>query len=294
MPSPRHISAAPDSPRNDLPRDRRFPGVLRLVGIPSHGERLHGIFYRAAGAGPHPTLALLHGFPGVEQNADLAHAARRAGWNVVVPHYRGSWSSPGRYSWTNVLEDAAAAVDWIRADSIAPMLGSDPTAVAVAGHSLGGFAALMTAASDPMIAGAASIAGFNFGAYTAALANTPDGIERTAAAWTDDAAVLHGTSGRALAVEAFERDSAWDLRRAAGGLAGTRGDRPLLLVAASDDDIAPPELHHEPLVGALRAAGARALTSEVFTTDHSFVDARLALANLLVDWLGTIRQSPSA
>ena len=32
----------------------------------------------AAGAGPHPTMLLLHGLPGNERNLDLAQAARRA------------------------------------------------------------------------------------------------------------------------------------------------------------------------------------------------------------------------
>lgn len=46
--------------------------------------------YMAAGAGPHPTVLLLHGLPGNEQNVDLAQSIRRAGWNVLTLHYRGS------------------------------------------------------------------------------------------------------------------------------------------------------------------------------------------------------------
>jgi pimeloyl-ACP methyl ester carboxylesterase len=58
---------------------------------------LNAVIYVAAGKGPHPTLLLLHGFPGNEQNLDLAQAARRAGWNVLTLHYRGSWGSPGPF-----------------------------------------------------------------------------------------------------------------------------------------------------------------------------------------------------
>jgi len=55
----------------------------------------NAIVYEAQGAGPHPTVVLLHGFPGNEKNLVLAQALRRAGWNVVFFHYRGSWGSGG-------------------------------------------------------------------------------------------------------------------------------------------------------------------------------------------------------
>src|ERR1700757_1113426 len=71
------------------------PSMVSLAGVPSHGENLLGVFYLAAGAGPHPTLVLMHRFPGYEQNLDLAQAIRRAGWNVLAVHYRGSWGVKG-------------------------------------------------------------------------------------------------------------------------------------------------------------------------------------------------------
>ena len=47
------------------------------LSVPSHGERLLGVFYLAAGAGPHPTAIVMHGFPGYEQNLDIAQTLRR-------------------------------------------------------------------------------------------------------------------------------------------------------------------------------------------------------------------------
>lgn len=43
-------------------------------------------WFVAAGAGPHPTMLLLYGFPGTELNLDLARAVQRAGWNVLAIH----------------------------------------------------------------------------------------------------------------------------------------------------------------------------------------------------------------
>ena len=81
--------------------------------IPSHGFNLNAVLYTARGAGPHPTILLLHGLPGNEQNLDAAQTIRRAGWNVLTLHYRGSWGSPGNFSFSHCLEDAAAALDWL-------------------------------------------------------------------------------------------------------------------------------------------------------------------------------------
>jgi hypothetical protein len=35
---------------------------------------MYSVIYIASGAGPHPTVLMLHGFPGNEKNLDLAHS----------------------------------------------------------------------------------------------------------------------------------------------------------------------------------------------------------------------------
>ena len=87
---------------------------MHVVHIPTHGVEINGLIYVPAGAGPHPVVILFHGLPGNEQNLDLAQALRRAGWNVLTLHFRGSWGSPGTYSYQHQLEDAQAAVDFVR------------------------------------------------------------------------------------------------------------------------------------------------------------------------------------
>src|SRR5262249_7938066 len=87
----------------------------------------------------------------------LARAAQRAGWNVLTLHYRGSWGSPGSYSFTHCLGDAAAAVGWLR-DARSPAAPNiDRTRIVVVGHSLGGFIAAYLAGHDRRLAGAALI-----------------------------------------------------------------------------------------------------------------------------------------
>ncbi|MEO6228194.1 MAG: hypothetical protein ABIO61_10130 [Thermomonas sp.] len=76
---------------------------MQSMQIPSHGAKLNALMYVAAGAKPHPTVILLHGFPGNERNLDLAQDIRRAGWNVLYFNYRGAWGTPGDFSFANSI-----------------------------------------------------------------------------------------------------------------------------------------------------------------------------------------------
>lgn len=67
----------------DPPPDKANPAAMQSFQLPSHGALLNAFVYIASGAGPHPTVILLHGFPGNEKNLDLAQSIRRAGWNVL-------------------------------------------------------------------------------------------------------------------------------------------------------------------------------------------------------------------
>ena len=62
----------------------------------------------------------------------------------------------------------------------------------------------------------------------------------------------------------------------------------VLLIAASRDTVAPPELHHTPLVEALQKAGTQQLHHHILDSDHGFSDRRVALARLILDWLNTL------
>ncbi|MCX7027263.1 MAG: prolyl oligopeptidase family serine peptidase [Spirochaetes bacterium] len=110
----------------------------------SAGSCLQGIFFHWTGIGPRPTLLLLHGIPGTEQNIDIARAIHRKRWNSLVFHYRGCWGSQGNYSIPGILEDAEAAARFLRGQEIV-----DTSKIAIAGLSLGGWAAIASASRDP-------------------------------------------------------------------------------------------------------------------------------------------------
>ncbi len=119
---------------------------LTGVTFDSDGHRLVGVLYLARGEEPKPTVLLLHGCPGLEKNLDLAVRLRDRGWNSLLFHYRGCWGSAGRYDLRTIPRDVTAAVDYLAG---CPRV--DAGRIAVLGHSLGGWAALVTAAAEPRL-----------------------------------------------------------------------------------------------------------------------------------------------
>lgn len=139
-----YVAAAP-------PADRQFPATSAPVQIPVAGVTVDGNLLVASGEGPHPTLVICNGLPGVERNLDLAQAARRAGWNVLVFHYRGAWGSRGEFSLANAAADGEAAVAFVRDPAMAAKYRIDPSRIVLLGHSVGGFVAAKAAGRDAAI-----------------------------------------------------------------------------------------------------------------------------------------------
>lgn len=201
-------------------------GMVAFVLSAKEGA-MNAVMYTAAGKGPHPTLLLLHGFPGNEQNLDLAQAARRDGWNVLTLHYRGSWGSPGTFSFRSSAEDAHTALAFLRSAEAVTKYRIDPRYIAVAGHSMGGFMAADAAADDDRVAGLFLIDPWDPSATVASL-KTPEGQAGWKAEVEGDLPPLAGTSYDALTTEITNGASRFDL----GQRVIAYGQRPLSVVGA--------------------------------------------------------------
>ena len=114
------------------------PAAVVELTIESHGKRMSGFAYLAAGKGPHPTILLLHGYPGNEKNLDVAQAMRSKGWNVVFFHYRGSWGSEGEFSFRSAEQDVQIVLQFLMEEKNATRLRIDPKQISTVGHSMGG------------------------------------------------------------------------------------------------------------------------------------------------------------
>lgn len=257
----------------DPPRDPAHPARVEVLHIPSAGLEINGLAYVASGPGAHPTLVICHGWPGNEKNLDLAQAVRRAGWNAITFNYRGSWGSPGEFHFVQVPEDAAAVIAWLRRPEVAARLGIDTRRIAIAGHSMGGWATARVAAADSTLLGAILIAPADMGR----LGKLSRGDVVQAAAANAETLV---TTPEKMADELIAQSRAFSLIQCAPGLANIP-----LLVLSADDGLA---ASANSLVAAVREQGGKRVQTQHFNTDHSWSDARLGLASSIVEWLQSL------
>lgn len=255
--------------------------------IPSHGSMLLGIFYLAAGPQEHPTAIIFHGFPGFEQNLDIAQVLRAHGWNVLAMHYRGSWGVKGDFSFEHAAEDADTEVRFLLDPANARKYRVDTHEILVIGHSMGGYMAASATAHNPQVAGAVLISAWNIGAEYGAghdrrsgeptIANEAKSLESD-----NNLLPLSGTSGEALAREIYDHQKELNFNNLAPAMAG----RPIFIITANDG-LAP--IDHS-LTEALRKAGDSHVTERHWDTDHSYSGQRAELTAAIWEWTQHLQQ----
>jgi pimeloyl-ACP methyl ester carboxylesterase len=133
----------------DINWDKNSPASMSELFIPSEGSLIAGFIYKANGQQKHPTLLLLHGYPGNERNLDIAQVVRAHGWNVVYFDYRGSWGSGGQFSFANCVQDVVNVVAYCKKN--AERFHIDTSTMALFGHSMGGWVCLKALQQLPSI-----------------------------------------------------------------------------------------------------------------------------------------------
>ena len=256
----------------DPPFNISHPPMLIQARYQTGGVDVPARFFVAAGAGAHPTVLLLHGFPGTELNLDLARAIQRAGWNVLAIHYRGVWGSPGQFALGNTIDDSRAALRWLREPSRQAQV--DTSRIVVLGHSMGGFDTVMIG-DDEGVAGFVTISAWDAGAEASRL-NTTEARTAAGPEFAEDLSFTNMTFV-SMADEIVANAEAWDWSRNAGEMAG----RPVLVID-SQDGLAP---KGDAVVAAVIGSGGPVPTRLTFETDHSYNDHRIALASAVVAWL---------
>jgi pimeloyl-ACP methyl ester carboxylesterase len=259
-----------------------YAASMEAFTITSGGSAMNAFMYTATGVGPHPVVLLLHGFPGNEQNLDLAQALRRDGFNVVVVHYRGSWGSHGAFSFSNAVQDVQAALHFLRIPEQARKFRINPNHIYLIGHSMGGLVAAIVFARDSHVQGLAYLSGWNLSRDV----DTWKGVELESVLsdFANSMGPLRGTTPHALVKEAKAHRAEWDLE----ALAPRMANRPVLVTSADYDTDTPNEVHQQPFVAALRAAHASSLAYRTLPSDHEYSDARGELIGIVTDWLRNI------
>lgn len=278
------LTFSQDNPEKRVDVDAAISNDLVPIVFDSHGSTLHGYFSAVHGEGPHPTVILLHGSPGGNQDVlGLAQAAPRAGWNALVFNYRGYYKSEGISSLKNSFEDVFSALNFIKSDEIVKKYGVNVDHIALAGYSYGGDIALTAAASDPSIKYVISIAA----ADLSEIARQAEKSDEFRAMFVETMnnrilkGLVKGPGGKESLEELLANSDKYDLVKHAKNLS----EKSLLIIGGWNDQASTLEGHVLPLIRALQVRGAERVEKVILDANHSFKGKRTELADVVVSWL---------
>jgi len=256
-----------------------YPAATTEITIHSQGKRMSGFIYHPQGAGPHPTVLLLHGYPGNEKNLDFAQAMRAKGWNVAFFHYRGAWGSEGEFSFSNAEQDVQAVLHYLSDPKNTTELRVNPTLISTVGHSMGGHMSIAGILDNAAVNCSVAWDGANLGANGVGFVNDPN-TDIPWKSYGDTLFMLNGWSGAKAQQETKQFASELDLINRAKNI----NARPVLLIGANTTVI-PQQLHIEPLYHALKATPNSQVSYQVIEDDHSFSASRAELINTTASFL---------
>lgn len=226
----------------------------------------------------HPAILMLHGFPGIANNHDLAQILRNIGFVVFVPNAPGSWGSDGSYSFDGLVEAAHDVADYIRRAEICERLSIDSGRLFVIGHSMGGFAAVNLLRVDEQIRGAAFIAPCDFDWF----------FRSGEMAFIDG---LNEASGRFIKTNLDLKENAarihedFSFRKAYPKLSGKN----FLLLQCKKDQIIPMEMlseFREQIESGGFAPGIQ--DYRLLDTNHVFDDCKYTVAETIADFFSSL------
>ena len=258
---------APPYLTTDFENNAKAPAECVELTIPSHGSRMAAFMYTAAGPQAHPTLILLHGFPGNERNLDLAQAVRRSGWNVLYFDYRGSWGSEGEFAFANCVADVSSVVAFCKTQ--AQTLRIDTTRLALFGHSMGGWVALKALLQLPGITKAVILSPWDiYGTATG-----PDAARADNEQYASRLFMLHPAPNQLLMGPVVADAAAYQLTAIGPALRNKR------LVFLDENR------RNEAWIKSIGAANKASFRYEVWNTDHPFSNKRIALTKTVIAFL---------
>jgi pimeloyl-ACP methyl ester carboxylesterase len=223
-------------------------------------------------------MIYFHGLPGFAGDLDLPLPVSRSGWNVLTLHYRGSWGSPGDYSYAHQLEDATAALAFLRDTANVRTFFIDTRHIVLTGHSTGGLIATITAAGTPGIEGLVLISASDDSAEALNQFKTPAARDALRQGKPSPCSgPLSGCTSQSLDLETLDQASSWTF----AALAPKLTKLPILIITAND----PYASEDDALAAAIVAQGGAAPTRIHLDTDHAYSKQHDVLASDIIDWL---------
>ena len=244
-------------------------GFKELI-IPSAGSTLQGFMYTPNGKQKHPTLLMLHGYPGNEKNLDLAQVVRAHGWNVIYFDYRGSWGSPGKFSFKNCVEDVVNAVAYCKKNADA--LQIDTANMALFGHSMGGWICLKALQQLPDIKKGFALSTWNIYGEVKAAKNAQE-LENIIKANDNEPSFVLNTTGAELFGAVMTNPSFYDLTNDGKALANKQ-------IVMLDE-----HTRNKPIADAIKTGHKTYFDYQVWDTDHPFSNKRVSLMKKVLAFL---------
>jgi uncharacterized protein len=252
----------------DLSWDKVSPASSTELFIPSENSVLAGLIYKANGAQKHPTLLLLHGYPGNERNLDLAQVVRAHGWNVIYFNYRGSWGSQGKFSFKNCVQDVVNVVAFCK--KYRDSLKIDTSNIVLFGHSMGGWVCLKALQQLPTIKKGFALSTWNIGDD---FKNISTEKEMLSAANAAGNYFVLNTSLKELFTPVLQDHQSFNLINDGRSLAGKQ----IIMLDEHNGN--------KQLSETIKSTNQSYFDYAVWQTDHSFTNKRISLINKLLAFL---------
>lgn len=255
----------------DIAWDRKAPAGMIELTIPSDNALLAGFIYLANGPGKHPTLLLLHGYPGNERNLDLAQVVRAHGWNVIYFDYRGSWGSQGRFTFKTCVKDVVNVVGFCK--KYTDSLQIDTSNIVLFGHSMGGWVCLKALQELPEVKKGFALSAWNMYEDFKNVRTEKEML---------DLAGGPEAGGRSFVLNASLQDIFDPVWKEPGYFNLAKGGKAL---AKKQIIMLDENTRNSTLANALKSGNEEYFEYEVWRTDHPFTNKRVALINKVLAFL---------
>ena len=252
----------------DLTWDETSPAGSVELTMPSEGSPIQGLFYRANGKQKHPTLILLHGYPGNERNLDLAQVVRSQGWNVVYFDYRGSWGSQGKFSFENSVQDVVNVVAYLEKNQ--DKLKVDTTNIVLFGHSMGGWVCLKALQRLPTVKKGFALSTWNIYSDFKTIKTSDKLNEMVKDPKAGLAYIVLNTPVEEIFAPVIDKPAFYDLTNDADALSSKQ-------VVMLDEHSETKEL-----ADAIRRSNRAYFDYQVWTTDQGFTNKRVSVMNMVL------------
>jgi uncharacterized protein len=251
----------------------------------SGSSNVYGRFFKNSNDQPVPTIIMLQGFPGREDDLlGFGKIFRKEGFNALTFNYRGSWKSEGILSPETSLEDVITLIAFLKSKNISNKFNIDTNRIVLLGYSYGSSMALLGSLADPSVKKVISIGTTDWSVFTRLLKSNFK-FRKAHQAYLDkvmsDSSVIRSFGGKATHEWPFANKDEYDLIKYAEKLSGKQ----IMLIGGWKDYAAKLEDHTIPLYRALQKNNAENVKIIVYDTDHTFRNVLEKLYRDIINWI---------